>query len=177
MPERNYTIWQGIDAALRVGMRALTLAAMREPGPPGPPGENGAAGEAGRDGNPGQDGRGWAARGAYDAGEAYQAGDVAWREGSPFLALCDAPGPCEEGNANWQLVLPKPSRGPQGKPGERGPAGTPGPAGRNAAEVVGLAIDEEKFTIALRRADGTLTEPEPLEPIFRRFARYIERTA
>lgn len=169
-----YTVWQAINAFGQIAFRALALASMREPGPPGPAGENGAPGEPGRDGSPGQDGRGWAARGVYEPSDAYRAGDVAWREGSPFLALCDDPGTCEEGNINWQLVLPKPSRGPQGKPGDRG---LPGPPGRDAVEVVGLAIDEENFTIALRRADGTLTEPEPLEPIFRRFARYIERAA
>lgn len=162
---------QGIDVAVRLGVRgferidALTrqvLALSREPGPQGergPPGNLPITkawvdrvydeGETvTRDGNlyqalvrtgkepkhpdwqllvpKGADGRGWTSRGVYEASQTYVEGDVVWRDLSPFLARTDNPGPCEEGNANWQLIVPKPSRGPQGRQGEPGRAGAPG---------------------------------------------------
>lgn len=94
----------------------------------------------------GVDGRSWTARGAYEPGETYASGDVVWREMSPFLALRDEPGPCEEGNANWQLVVPRSSRGQRGKNAERAPR----PVGINALPdyMAQLVLD-----------DGTIGEP------------------
>lgn len=99
-----------------------------------------------QNGRDGVDGRSWTARGAYDPLATYGNGDVVWREMSPFLALCDDPGPCAEGNANWQLVVPRSSRGQRGKDGERGPR----PVGLTALPdyMAQLVLD-----------DGTMGEP------------------
>jgi hypothetical protein len=127
-------------------------------GPPGPPGEA-------IQGPPGTDGRGWTDRGDYKAGETYAAGDVVWRNLSPFLARTDDPGPCEEGNANWRLVIGKPSRGPQGRQGEPGRMGPAGPPGPRAPKAVGLRalpgyMAQEVFE------DGSLSEPFPVRAWF-----------
>jgi hypothetical protein len=132
----SYTLWQGVGTALQLAFRALAMASLREPGPQGAPGEKGQDGAPGRDGS---DGRGWNERGQYELGEAYRRDDVVWRDMSPFLARCDEPGPCEEGNPNWRLIVARASRGQQGKPGERGPAGQQGPQGPPGK---GLTIEE-----------------------------------
>lgn len=144
-----------MEQAIAEKLAALKDGRDGEPGPAGPPGENGAPGEPGRDGSPGQDGRGWAARGAYEPGEAYRAGDIAWRDLSPFLALCDDPGPCEERNVNWKLVLPKPSRGPQGRPGDRGSPGAPGAPAPSPISLKALPDYHAQLVLD----DGTVGEP------------------
>ena len=123
-------------------------------GPPGPPGEA-------IQGPPGADGRGWNNRGAYKDGETYATGDVVWRNLSPFLACNDDPGPCEEGNENWRLIVPKPSRGPQGRQGEPGRMGPAGPAGQHAPKVVGLN-PLPGYMAQLVLEDGSLGEPFPV---------------
>jgi hypothetical protein len=132
----SYTLWQAVGTLYQLAFRALAMASLREPGPQGAPGEKGQDGAPGRDG---ADGRGWNERGQYDLGEAYRRDDVVWRDMSPFLARCDEPGPCEEGNPNWRLIVARASRGQQGKAGDRGPAGQQGPQGPPGK---GLTIEE-----------------------------------
>jgi hypothetical protein len=149
---------------------AERLATLRdgEPGPTGPPGEKGDRGEDGAPGRDGVDGQGWNERGQYQPGGTYSRNDIVWRDLSPFLARCDDPGPCEQGNENWRLVLPRPSRGPQGKSGERGPAGLAGPAGQPGPRLVELrALPDYMAQIVLD--DGTVSEPFSVRAWFEQY--------
>jgi hypothetical protein len=158
----SYTLWQGVGTALQLALRAEAIARTREPGPQGEPGEKGADGAPGRDGD---DGRGWAARGSYEPTESYRGGDVVWRDMSPFLALSDDPGPCEEGNENWQLVVARASRGQQGKAGDRGPSGSPGAP---APRPIGLkALPDYMAQLVLD--DGTISEPFSVRAWFEQY--------
>jgi hypothetical protein len=121
----SYTLWQAVGTLYQLAFRALAMASLREPGPPGAPGEKGQDGAPGSDGS---DGRGWNERGQYELGEAYRRDDVVWRDMSPFLARCDEPGPCEEGNPNWRLIVARASRGSRARPAIAGRAGLPGAA-------------------------------------------------
>jgi hypothetical protein len=95
----------------------------------------------------------------------YGNGDVVWRDMSPFIALRDEPGPCEEGNANWQLVVPRASRGQQGKAGDRGPSGLPGAA---APKPIGLnALPDYMAQLVLD--DGTISEPFSVRAWFEQY--------
>jgi hypothetical protein len=158
----SFTLWQAVGTLYQLVFRALALANLREPGPQGAPGEKGADGAPGRDGS---DGRGWNERGQYELGEAYRRDDVVWRDMSPFLARCDEPGPCEEGNPNWRLIVARASRGQQGKAGDRGPSGPPGAA---APRPIGLkALPDYMAQLVLD--DGTSSAPFSVRTWFEQY--------
>jgi hypothetical protein len=115
----------------------------------GPPGVEGIPGPPGATGEPGADGRTMAFRGAWKAASAYEALDVAMVDGSSFVALCDAPGPCP--GENWRLIAAHGKAGlpgPAGPTGERGWPGPPGPA------PAALEVNDDGV-LTLRLGDGS----------------------
>ena len=68
-------------------------------------------------------------RGEYDAKASYRRLDVVTREGSAYVALCDAQGiaPGADGEVPvWQLLAKKGDKGDAGPVGPQGPQGEPG---------------------------------------------------
>src|SRR5215472_11927302 len=63
-------------------------------------------------------GAGFTIRSTYDGDEEYKHLDVVMTNGSSFVALKDAPGPCP--GDDWQLLASRGSRGDRGLKGERG---------------------------------------------------------
>jgi hypothetical protein len=129
-------------------------------GPQGAPGERGERGEAitgppgeqgipGPPGEPGEPGRTMAFRGAWKAASAYEALDVAMVDGSSFVALCDAPGPCP--GEHWRLIA---CHGKAGLPGPAGPMGERGWPGPPGAAPAALEVDGEGM-LTLRLGDGS----------------------
>ena len=100
----------------------------------------------GATGQRGQDGRSFVVCGTYDAAAVYQALDVVALNGSSFVALCDAPGPCP--GDGWQLVA---SQGGRGRQGDRGPPGPPGPA------LKALTLDDDGIQTAINANGSTVT--------------------
>lgn len=97
----------------------------------------------GATGERGQDGRSFVVCGTYDAAAVYQALDVVALNGSSFVALCDAPGPCP--GDGWQLVA---SQGGRGRQGDQGP---PGPA------LKALTLDGDGIQTAINADGSTVT--------------------
>jgi hypothetical protein len=109
----------------------------------------------------GLDGRGFAVRGTWDEGKAYEANDIVMLGGSSFVAKQDAPGTCP--GDGWQLWA---GVGKQGKPGEpgrsiKGDKGDPGPP------PLALTIEDDTvLTITL--ADGSQLACDLYELLARR---------
>lgn len=178
LPPPRYTLWQAIAAAIGLSTRAIeearaaankpglvpriiewragvhyegaavtharaTWQAVRDTGSE-PPGDDWRLLAA-----PGSDGRTPSFRGAWKAAGAYQALDVAMVDGSSFIALRDAPGPCP--GDGWRLLAGRGKSGPPGPPGAQGERGWPGPPG---ASVASLAVDADGL-LTLRMSDGT----------------------
>ena len=114
-PAPRYSLWQAIGVALGLATRAIEEVRAGKPGPQGERGERG------------EDARSPAVRGAWKAGNAYEALDVVMCGGSSFIALSDDPGACP--GDGWQILARGGKAGPPGPRGERGERGYPGPPG------------------------------------------------
>jgi hypothetical protein len=113
-------------------------------------------------------GAGFTIRGTYNDAETYKQLDVVMVNGSSFVALKDAPGPCP--GPDWHLLA---SRGSRGQHGERGPRGEPG------ASIVGpigptitiraWEIDRSRYTARSIMSDGSRGPALELRPLFEQF--------
>jgi len=122
----------------RLAKLDAAIAALEARAPvPGPRGEDGKDGIDGKDGEKGSDARAWRHRGTWEAGLAYEAGDVVNNDSGSSVALKDNPGPCP--GDDWGFVA---SRGKPGKPGDRG------------RSVDRIARDGEAFLFTMN--DGTV---------------------
>lgn len=100
----------------------------------------------------GRDGRTPTPRGLWTETETYNELDIAMLNGSSFIALKDAPGPCP--GVGWRLLT---TPGKIGKPGPKGDKGDKGPQGPPSAAVIGLEFSEGGLLV-LRNGDGTVVE-------------------
>lgn len=111
-------------------------------------------------------GRGLTIRGPFVPTDEYAELDVVTLNGSWFVAIKDAPGPCP--GDGWRV-------GPSGRKGERGDQGPPGPAGapgRHAREVPTIRewrLDERSYTAVPVMTDGSEGPKLELRGMFRRF--------
>lgn len=153
MPPPRYSLWQAINVAITLGMRAIeeVRALARDGGKPGPPGlgfddltieHDGERAFTFRLAREGIVPKVWVFsvpaqiyRGVYREGEAYDRGDTATWSGS--LYHCNEPTTAKPGSgaASWTLAVKRGQDGNPGKPGAKGDPGTPGRAGRDLTQV------------------------------------------
>src|SRR5262249_54061071 len=114
-----------------------------------------------------RDGKTIAARGTFDESVSYRRLDVAAFNGSSFLALKDAPGPCP--GPGWQLLASQGKRGAAGEKGERGLPGPRGNAGANGATIRGWKVDRERSVATPIMSDGSEGPPLELRGLFEQF--------
>lgn len=189
----QYTVWQGILTSVRVAMRALEEARATALRPGRIPrvtewqdgvhyegavvAHLGETWQARRDtGRPpphddwiclaarGLEGASPAYKGAWKAATAYQAHDVAMVDGSSFVALRDAPGPCP--GDGWRLLAGRGKSGPPGPPGASGERGWPGLPGNSP---VSLSLDDDGL-LTMTMSDGTRLTCD-FYPVLSRIAR------
>jgi hypothetical protein len=106
-------------------------------------------------------------RGAYDEHADYRCLDVIMVDGSSFVALKDAPGPCP--GADWQLLASRGSRGDRGLQGERGLPGPKGDAGASGATIRDWKIERERYVATPVMLDGSDGPPLELRGLFEQF--------
>jgi hypothetical protein len=115
----------------------------------------------------GRDAKSLRHRGTFKDDLEYAAFDVIALNGGSFLALHDKPGPCP--GPGWQLLAGPGKRGIAGPQGDRGPAGIAGPPGKDAAEIVGWAMDRIAYTVTPVMSDGSSGSPLNLRGLFEQF--------
>lgn len=160
IPAPRYSIWQAMNVAVSLGMRALeeVRALARDGGKPGPPGlgfddftmehdgERKFVFRLARDDQPPKE---WSFtvvaqiyRGVYEEGRAYDPGDTVTWGGS--LWHCNEP-TTDKPKANltaWTLAVKCGRDGRDGKPGEKGERG---PEGRPGRDLTQLGHDGSKW--------------------------------
>ena len=112
-------------------------------------------------------GAGFTIRSTYDGDEEYKHLDVVMTNGSSFVALKDAPGPCP--GDDWQLLASRGSRGHQGPSGERGLMGLRGERGQAAPTIRDWQIDRERYVATPLMSDGTQGPALELRALFEQF--------
>jgi hypothetical protein len=112
-------------------------------------------------------GAGFTIRSTYDGDEEYKHLDVVMTNGSSFVALKDAPGPCP--GDDWQLLASRGSRGHQGPSGERGLMGLRGERGQAAPTIRDWQIDRERYVATPLMSDGTQGPALELRGLFEQF--------
>ena len=115
----------------------------------------------------GRDGKTIAVRGTFDQSASYRRLDVVAFNGSSFVALKDAPGPCP--GPGWQLIASQGKRGAAGEKGERGLPGPRGDAGLSGATISGWKIDRERYVATPIMSDGSEGPPLGLRELFEQF--------
>ena len=106
----------------------------------------------------------------------YAAYDAVALNGGSFLALRDKPGACP--GPGWQLLAAPGKRGvagERGPQGDRGPAGIAGPPGKDAATIVGWAMDRSAYTVTPVMSDGSSGSPLNLRGLFEQFVHETDR--
>ena len=119
---------------------------------------------------PGRDAKSIRHRGTFKLDTVYTRGDAAALNGGSFLALCDNPGACP--GPGWQLLAAPGKRGvagERGPQGDRGPAGISGPSGKDAATIMGWAMDRGAYTVTPVMSDGSSGSPLNLRGLFEQF--------
>jgi hypothetical protein len=109
-------------------------------------------------------GAGFTIRGTYYGGNEYKHLDVVMVNGSSFVALKDAPGPCP--GEDWHLLA---SRGSRGSRGERGFAGLTGAKGEAAPVIRAWKIDRVRYTATPIMSDSSMGPPLELHGLFEQF--------
>jgi hypothetical protein len=153
IPPPRYSLWQAINVAITLGMRAIeeVRALARDGGKPGPPGlgfddfdiefdgrrtfvfrlaREGLAPKVKSFTIPAQ-----IYRGVYKEGERYDRGDTATWGGSLYHcneSTTDKPG---VGSAAWTLAVKRGQDGKDGKQGAKGEPGIEGKAGRDLTQM------------------------------------------
>ena len=112
-------------------------------------------------------GAGFTIRSTYDGDEEYKHLDVVMTNGSSFVALKDAPGPCP--GADWQLLASRGSRGDRGLTGERGLPGPKGDAGASGATIRDWKIERERYVATPVMSDGSDGPSLELRGLFEQF--------
>jgi hypothetical protein len=102
---------------------------------------------------PGRDAKSIRHRGTYSGDTVYTGNDAIAMNGGSFLALRDTPGACP--GPGWQLLAAPGKRGVAGPQGDRGPAGIAGPPGKDAARIVGWALDRRAYNVTPIMTDGS----------------------
>jgi hypothetical protein len=115
----------------------------------------------------GRDGKTIAVRGTFDQSASYRRLDVVALNGSSFVALKDAPGPCP--GPGWQLIASQGRRGAAGEKGERGPPGPRGDAGASGATIRDWKIDRARYVATPVISDGSEGPPLKLRELFEQF--------
>jgi hypothetical protein len=111
-------------------------------------------------------------RGAYDDHADYRCLDVIMVDGSSFVALKDAPGPCP--GDDWQLLASRGSRGDRGLKGERGLPGPKGDAGASGATIRDWKIQRERYVATPVMSDGSDGPPLELRGLFEQFLSEVQ---
>jgi hypothetical protein len=112
-------------------------------------------------------GAGFTIRSTYDDHEEYKHLDVVMTNGSSFVALKDAPGPCP--GDDWQLLASRGSRGDRGLKGERGLIGPRGERGAAAPSIQSWQIDRARYLATPVMSDGCEGPPLELRGLFEQF--------
>jgi hypothetical protein len=112
-------------------------------------------------------GAGFTVRGTYDDAVEYRHLDVVMLNGSSFVALKDAPGPCP--GDDWQLLASRGSRGHRGPSGERGLMGLRGERGLAAPTIQSWEIDRTRYVATPIMSDGTQGPALELRALFEQF--------
>jgi hypothetical protein len=112
-------------------------------------------------------GAGFTIRSTYDGDEEYKHLDVVMTNGSSFVALKDAPGPCP--GDDWQLLASRGSRGDRGLKGERGLIGPSGERGAAAPTIRAWKIGRERYVATPIMSDGSEGPPLELHGLFEQF--------
>jgi hypothetical protein len=125
---------------------------------------------------PGRDAKPISHRGTFKEDTEYAAFDAVALNGGSFLALRDKPGGCP--GRGWQLLAAPGKRGvagERGPQGDRGPVGIAGPPGKDAATIVGWAMDRSAYTVAPVMSDGSSGSPLNLRGLFEQFVHETDR--
>src|SRR5262249_31287180 len=109
-------------------------------------------------------GAGFTVRGTYYGGEEYKRLDVVMVNGSSFVALRDAPGPCP--GEDWHLLA---SRGSRGERGPVGLGGARGERGEAAPSIRSWEIDRARYVATPVMSDGSRGPPLELHGLFEQF--------
>jgi len=112
-------------------------------------------------------GAGLTIRSTYDGDEEYKHLDVVMTNGSSFVALKDAPGPCP--GDDWQLLASRGSRGDRGLKGERGLIGPSGERGAAAPTIRAWEVDRARYVATPIMSDGTQGPALELCGLFEQF--------
>jgi hypothetical protein len=99
-------------------------------------------------------------RGTY-SNEVYKHLDVVMLNGSSFVALKDAPGPCPGGD--WHLLASC------GKRGQRGLTGLRGERGEAAPSIQSWSVDRSRYTATPIMTDGSIGPTLSLRGLFEQF--------
>lgn len=159
MPVPRYSVWQAVNAALALSMRAIEEVRAIAKLPPGKDGKDGEAGQkgdpgvAGRDGEPGQPGKDAPrviVRGVYDPTQTYADLNVVVLDGSSWIARVKTPTTAPGEGGDWLLLA---GRGKRGERGEHGPSGRQGIMGNDAPRIRSWRKDGYKAIPVL--SDGT----------------------
>jgi hypothetical protein len=106
-------------------------------------------------------------RGTYGDAVEYHYLDVVMVNGSSFVALKDAPGPCP--GDDWQLLASRGSRGHRGPSGERGLMGLRGERGAAALTIRDWQIDRSRYVATPVMSDGSTGPALELRGLFEQF--------
>jgi hypothetical protein len=106
-------------------------------------------------------------RGRFEAYKKYQRLDVVEFDGSSFVALCDDPG--IPGDAGWQLLCHRGTRGPAGDVGPRGRKGERGARNENSVMIVNWTIDQKNYRAVPTLSNGTQGAVLELRGLFEQY--------
>jgi hypothetical protein len=112
-------------------------------------------------------GAGFAVCGTYDCNKKYKYLDVVITNGSSFVALKDAPGPCP--GDDWHLLASRGSRGQRGAEGARGIMGLRGECGTAAPTIQSWLLDRARYTATPMMSDGSIGSTLELRALFEQF--------
>jgi hypothetical protein len=115
-------------------------------------------------------GAGFTVRGTYDCNKKYKYLDIVMVNGSSFVSLKDAPGPCP--GDDWRLLSGRGSRGGKGEVGERGPRGEKGEKGADGADaltIVSWMLDRDRYRAIPMMSNGKPGPELELRGLFEQF--------
>ena len=119
---------------------------------------------------PGRDAKSIRHRGTFKGNAEYAAYDAVALNGGSFLALHASPVPVRALDGNYSLrraSAASPAR--EGRRAMRGPVGIAGPPGKDAARIVGWAMDRIAYTVTPVMSDGSSGSPLNLRGLFEQF--------
>ena len=108
-------------------------------------------------------------RGTFKEDMEYAAYDAVALNGGSFLALRDKPGRMSWPRMAIARCAGQARRRRREPQGDRGPAGIAGPPGKDAATIVGWAMDRSAYTVTPIMSDGSSGPPLNLRGLFEQF--------